>query len=174
METAQWNPHDGIRTMGIGIRMINLHDGIRMIESAWWNCTMEFARWNSHDGTRTMECTEGHNATFTQEGIRTPDSWSWTHTRCYSILGKNRPPFSLQLLWEVRTGYLPRSALRPRYRPLFLPKAILQKSNKHCTKTPVSSTTYSLVYKVLSAHPSLIENCAGRVKSYDPIHDNGV
>ena len=30
---------------------------------------------------------------------------NWAHTRCYSIRGKNCLPFSLQLLWEVRTGF---------------------------------------------------------------------
>lgn len=150
--------------------MINLHDGIRMVE---------FAQWNSHDEIRMMEPARWNVQKVTMRRSRGGES-------VHRIRDLERTQDAIIFLvriadilvcsycGKVRTDYLPQSALRPRYRPLFLPKAILQKYPKHCTKTPVSSTKYSVVYKVLSAHPSLIENCAGRVKSYNPIHDNGV
>lgn len=45
-------------------------------------------------------------------GLCKKESMHQTHdlerTRCSGILGKNSLPVSLQLLWEVYTGHLPR------------------------------------------------------------------
>lgn len=70
--------------------------------------------------------------------------------------------FTLQLVTVgsiIHTGHLPRSALRPPLSAfLFLLKAI--DSTKVLGNFDFG-TTYLLVYKILLAHPSLIENYAG-------------
>ena len=95
-----------------------------------------------------------------------------------SILGKNRLSFRLQLLWEVYTG-LPRSTLQPRYWSYLPWVGSTEQSLKHhriVTYQSILDNWSPLLYnnRTLLAHPSLIENCAGRVKSHDPIHNNGI
>lgn len=120
------------------------------MESAWWNdeiYTMESTPWNLHN--RTMKSTRwnSHDGMYrgmriTMRGLCKRESMHQIHdlerTRCKGILGKNWHPISLQLLWEVCTGHLPRLALRPRYRPLFFFKAflttVINSQGPHCRK----------------------------------------
>lgn len=107
IKSARWNLLDGICSMICTMEESALWNllngnGIWLMESVWWKnlldgiCLKELARWNSHNGIRTME---------PHYGICT----------IYDTCGKKCLPFSLQLLWEVHTGYLPQSALRPRH-----------------------------------------------------------
>lgn len=133
----------------------NSDNGICTMESAWWNsrkgiCTIKFARWNLHNRR------------------------SWVGTRCYRTLGKNSLPFSLQLLWEVRTGFLTINIATLLSALSFLRwfYGAIPRASPYCPLSNNLDDRSPFLYngRTLSAHPSLMENCAGRLKYHDPIH----
>ena len=67
MESARWNTHNEIRTLGIRTKLWNPHHGTRMVESA---------RWNPDNGVRTMDPLESlmESARWKQDEIRKMES----------------------------------------------------------------------------------------------------
>ena len=129
MESPRWNLYDRIYTIR------NSHEGIRTMESARWNIQKV-----------TMRKRESVHRIYDLE--RTQDVIVFLVRIAYllvcSYCGKYVQVISHNRHCDLAIGFY--SSQRQSY----------EKSTKHCAETPVSSTTYSLVYKVLSAHPSLI------------------
>lgn len=106
-------------------------------------------------------------------------------TRCYVVYGKTRLRFSVQLMWEFHIGF-PKidiatllSTFTPWGSSIKVPRATYKDIGSLYNISSFTRQFRKIDLSIgnvttLSAHPRLLKNCTGRVKSHKLIYNNGI